>query len=91
MNKYPIHSENMYIPYEMMLEHEEQCLINHHQSVETLARRGGTDYLETYFILNNKKYDTRNFKNLEQAEQKAKVIVLSKAYIWLMQNHMLGE
>lgn len=91
MNKYPIHSEGEYIPYEMMLEHEEQCLINHGQSVETLAKRGGTSYLETHFILNDEKFDISYFKDLEKARKTARTIVLAKAYIWLMQNHMLGE
>lgn len=92
MKKYPIQykSKGEYIPFEMMLEHEEQCLINHGQSVETLARRCGTDYLETYYILNDSKYKSHNKANYDVLTENARMFVQARAYEWLMKNNKLS-
>lgn len=94
MKHYPIlHSNGEYIPFDMMLEHEEQCLSNHSQSVETLASRGGTCYLETYYILNNSPYKMHHPKDHEEydiLEFKARRIVHALVYEWIMKNNMLN-
>lgn len=91
MQKYPIlGSKGEYIPWEMMLEHEEQCLINHGQSVETLARRGGTDYIETYYILNDSKFKMVKGE-YERVNANARRIVHALSYEWLMKNKKIGE
>lgn len=91
MRKYPIQYKNMgeYIPFEMMLEHEEQCFINHSQSVETLARRCGTSYLETYYILNDSEFKTHRKEDVDRLEENARRIVHALVYEWLMKNNML--
>lgn len=91
MKKYPMMYKNKgeYVPFEMMLEHEEQCFVNHGQSVETLARRGGTDYLETYYILNDSKYKRHNTKDIDRLTENARRIVHALVYEWLMNHDML--
>lgn len=94
MKKYPIleKPKGVYIPFEMMLEHEEQCYINHGQSVETLASRGGTDYFETFYILHDSKYILHpewTDKEREEKRQVAKRYVLSMAYEWMMNHRLL--
>ena len=90
MNKYPIlHSKGEYIPFEMMLEHEEQCYKNHSQSVETLAKRGGTTYLETYYILNDSPFKHCEPQNYDRYEYNARRIIHALVYEWLMKNNLL--
>ena len=95
MKKYPILEKNgAYIPFEMMLEHENQCYINHGQSVETLARRGGTDYIETFFILHDSKYANNARYGTEEYDKKvevAKRYVLSMAYEWCMEHGLFDS
>ena len=91
MKKYPIlHSKGEYIPFEMMLEHEEQCYKNHSQSVETLASRGGTCYLETYYILNDSPFKTHNSQDYDRLEFNARRVVHALVYEWLMKNNKLN-
>ena len=87
MKKYPIiyGNGNEFIPFDMMLEHEEQCLKNHTQTVNELASRGGTSYLETYYILKNHKYVFHNAEDMEKLEEKARDVVHAMAYKWLME------
>lgn len=87
IKRYPIQSKKRkeYIPFEMILEHEEQCYINHGQSVERLAERGGTSYLETYWILKNSKYKICE-GNYSELEECAREMVRELAYKWLMKN-----
>ena len=89
MKKYPIIKTNEYIPFEMMLEHEEQCFKNHGQSVQRLSERGGTDYLETYYILNDSEYKKHNNDDLERLQFNARRIVHALVYEWLMKNNKL--
>lgn len=92
MKKYPIQYKNKseYIPFEIMLEHEQQCRINHGQSVEELARRHGTCYIETYYILTDSRYQHHNKDDIERAEDNARKIVHSLVYQWLMKNDKLN-
>lgn len=87
--QYPIQYKNKgeYIPFEMMLEHEDQCYTNHGQSVQRLAERHGTSYLETYFILNDKKFQYFKTDDHEKLEDAARDIVHAKAYQWIMKNN----
>ena len=95
MKRYPKQcgDNTEYIPYEMMLEHEEQCKYNHYQNVETLAMRGGTSYIETLFILKDRVLD--GICKLEELyekeiEKKARTVVLSMSYQWLMKKEELN-
>ena len=97
MKRYPIQygDKTEYIPYEMVLEHEEQCKYNHYQSVETLAMRGGTSYIETLFILKDRCLDgiyklEELYGNPTKIEKKARTVVLSMSYQWLMKNEKLN-
>lgn len=97
MKRYPIqYGDNAeYIPYEMVLEHEEQCKYNHYQNVETLAMRGGTSYIETLFILKDRVLDgiyklEELYGNPKEFEKKARTVVLSMSYQWLMKHNQLN-
>lgn len=90
MKKYPILGTSEYIPFEMMLEHEEQCHANHNQSVQRLAERGGTDYLETYYILNDSKFIKPDDKKVSRYAENARRIVHALAYEWLIKNNQLN-
>ena len=90
MKKYPIlNSNGEYIPYEMILEHEAQCLINHSQSVEKLASRGGTDYIETFYISRNGRYKFHDVEDTPRLMENARRIVQAMSYEWLMKNNKL--
>ena len=95
MKKYPIqYGDNTeYIPYEMILEHESQCKYNHCQDVFTLAKRHGTTYIETLFILKDRIYDMsleEKYGDMKDVEKKARTIVLSMSYQWLMNHNQLN-
>lgn len=49
-----------YIPWEVVAPHENQAMINHGQSLETLSRRGGLSYREMYAVLKDQKLDSHN-------------------------------
>lgn len=92
MKKYPIlyGDGNEFIPIEMMLEHEEQCIKNHNQTVNDLMQMGGTSYLETFYILKNHNYVFPNGKDMERLENNARGLVHAMAYEWLM-NKVLSK
>lgn len=92
IKRYPIQYKNKgeYIPFEMMLEHEEQCYKNHGQSVQRLAERCGTSYLETYYILNDSPFKRSQQGEYERLEYNARRIVHALVYEWLMQNNKLN-
>lgn len=90
MEKYPIlNSKGEFIPLELMKEHENQCLVNHKQSVQRLSERGGTTYLETYYILLDCPYKDVSENDFERVNVKARMIVQALAYEWLMKNKKL--
>lgn len=93
MERFPIQYQNKgeFIPLGLMLEHEEQCIKNHNQSVKQLAQRGGTSYVETYYILNDSEYKKPRLKEMEELgryEENARRIVHAKAYEYLMNNDL---
>ena len=92
MERYPIQykKNNEFIPFEMMAEHEKQCHANHGQSVKRLAERQGTDYLETYFILMDSKFEMPPRAEIPEYEEKSRKFVLAKSYEWLMKNNQLN-
>ena len=49
-----------FIPWEVIEPHERQAYINHGQSLERLAFRGGLSYREMYAILRDKRFDSWN-------------------------------
>lgn len=51
--QFPILNSNSkeYIPWEVIQKHEKQAIINHKQSLETLARRGGLSWYEIQCVL----------------------------------------
>ena len=95
MKKYPIlHSNKDYIPYDMMLEHEQQCIYNHGQTVQRLSERGGTSYSETLFILKNRSFDDTLVNQYEKNnkrsfEDEARKTVHAIAYQWLVEHNEL--
>lgn len=58
-----------YIPFGVLAPHEEQALINHGQSLERLAERGGLGWSEMLAIL-----EDRKFKNIEESLAKKRVL-----------------
>lgn len=44
-----------YIPWEVIADHEKQAMINHGQTLERLAERGGLDYSEALAVLEDRK------------------------------------
>jgi hypothetical protein len=98
MRRFPVryNSENLtkeeYIPLAMMIEHENQCIANYGQNVDKLAQNGGTNYLETYFILKDKFLDLYlEDGDDELLESRAKNLVQGMAYRWLMENGLLNQ
>lgn len=87
MEKFPIQYKNKgeFIPLGLMLEQEKRCFKNHHQSVQQLAKRGGTSYLEAYYIIFDSEYK-RPMESAERYEENARRIVHAKAYEYLMNN-----
>lgn len=57
------HGKMEFVPTEIVLMHENQCFVNHMQSVDTLARRGGLSWRELLAVL----YDVR-FRAVEDAK-----------------------
>lgn len=78
--KYPVIGTNPqeYIPWEILIPHEEQALQNHGQTLERLAERGGLDWNEILPILEDKTW--RECPMLPPAE--AKRIVLERVSKW---------
>ncbi len=44
------------VPWELIADHREQCFLNHSQSPETLARRGGLDPSEMLAVIHDEPY-----------------------------------
>ena len=57
-----------YIPYKVIEKHEEQAMLNHYQTLERLAERGGLSYTEAIAVL-----EDRLFTPIEQDVAKYKV------------------
>ena len=89
MERFPIQYQNKgeFIPLGLMLEHEEQCIKNHHQSVKQLAQRGGTSYLEAYYIIFDSEYK-RPIESMKRYEENARRVVHAKSYEYLLSNDL---
>ncbi|WMJ81949.1 hypothetical protein RBU49_06790 [Clostridium sp. MB40-C1] len=74
MNKFPIlgSEPKEYIPLDIVKPHEKQAIINHGQTLDRLSQRGGLDWVEMLFILEDKNYDFHT----KLTEMSAKTIVL---------------
>ena len=59
MNKFPIlgSEPKEYIPLDIVKSHEKQAIINHGQTLDRLSQRGGLDWVEMLFVLEDKNYD----------------------------------
>lgn len=93
MKKFPIQykNKNEYIPFDMILEHDEQCKKNHcGQSAQRLAERHGTSYLEAYYIINDSGFKHPDTDKADRYEENARSIVHAKSYEWLMKNNKLN-
>lgn len=62
------------IPMSTVKLHAHQCRINHGQTPEELASRGGLSYREMYAVLNNKRYK----EVADVSEEECKQYVLSR-------------
>lgn len=58
-NKFPIlgSEPKEYIPLDIVKAHEKQAIRNHGQTLERLAERGGLDWIEMLFVLEDKNCD----------------------------------
>lgn len=63
MKQFPVlHSshcegETEFIPWEILEPHEKQAYVNHRQSLEQLAIRGGLNWREIYAVIMDKEFD----------------------------------
>lgn len=58
-NKFPILGTNPreYIPLDIIKPHENQAILNHSQTLERLAERGGLGWIEALCVLEDREYD----------------------------------
>lgn len=68
------------IPWEVIAPHEEQAHINHGQSLERLAERGGLSYREMYAVLRNKKFDYENGNKYSDIQYELEVLRIIKSF-----------
>ena len=62
------------IPWELIEKHEKQAVINHGQSLERLAERGGLSYEEALLVLTDKPLSSKIVPE-EEAIEKVRSIV----------------
>ncbi len=67
-----------YIPWDMLVPHEKQALRNHGQTLELLAKRGGLDWFEVAWILEDKEWRASPGMSLNEAKK----IVLEHVAAW---------
>jgi biotin carboxylase len=74
IDNFPILSSNPkeYIPLDIIKPHEKQAILNHSQTLERLAERGGLSWAETLFVLKDEPY---NYK-IQLSEMSARTKVL---------------
>lgn len=68
-----------YIPWDSIAPHENQALINHGQSLETLASRGGLSWCEALAVLSDSK-----FQNILEEEARRKVLNIISNQEWVV-------
>lgn len=73
-NKFPIlgSTPKEYVPLDAIKSHEKQAIINHNQTLERLAERGGLSWVELLFVLKDEHY---NYK-IQLSEMSARTKVL---------------
>lgn len=59
-----------YIPHEVLIPHEKQAVINHGQTLQTLAERGGLTWYEIIKILKDEKWSTEDIINDKEYKKK---------------------
>lgn len=64
------------MPWDLVKQHEKQCLENHSQTVDTLARRGGLGASELVAVLEN-----RRWKPMKDIEAHQRLRELHEDYI----------
>lgn len=74
------------VPWAMLARHGRQAEVNHHQTLERLAERGGLGAQETVAILENRAYDLRRL-TLAEAHRRLHELVLA----WYAAEHAAGE
>ena len=78
--EFPILKSNgVTIPWKSIAPHEKQALINHGQSLEKLASRGGLSWCEALAVLQDSKFIT-----MPEEEAKEKVLALLPNQEWLV-------
>ena len=78
--EFPILKSNgVTIPWKSIAPHEKQALINHGQSLEKLASRGGLSWCEALAVLQDSK-----FIAMSEEEAKEKVLALLPNQEWLV-------
>lgn len=70
----------MFIPWEMIAPHEAQSKINHQQSLERIAQRGGFSRCEAIAILEDRQWTSID---VETADRQLKEMVKQ----WELKNH----
>lgn len=68
-----------FIPWDCLIEHEEQALKNHGQTIEQLANRGGLDWTEALAVL-----EDRPWKSMNKLEAREKVLELTEQKEWIV-------
>ena len=73
-NKFPIlgSKPKEYISVDVIKPHEKQAVINHMQTLEQLARRGGLSWVEMLFVLKDENYDYKT--QLSEMSARTKVL-----------------
>ena len=78
--EFPILKSNgVTIPWKSIAPHEKQALINHGQSLEKLASRGGLSWCEALAVLQDSK-----FIAMSEEEAKEKVLALIPNQEWIV-------
>lgn len=52
------HTE-VYVPYGLIKEHEDQLIKNHNYNIETIVKNGGLHFIEAYCVIHDMDYDDR--------------------------------
>jgi hypothetical protein len=77
-NRFPILDSRTkgHIPLTLIKLHEKQAILNHAQTIERLAERGGLSWIEALCVLEDRKYDY----NITELDAKAKVTSIIEEY-----------
>lgn len=67
-----------YIPLDVIKPHEKQAIINHMQTLERLASRGGLSWVEMLFVLKDEPYNNKTQLSEMSARTKVLQIVNSE-------------